>query len=67
MAFGRDTAGLYNMMQNLIFNPGVLNGTGLPLPIVFLTWILVLAILYPLCRWFADVKRRRSHWWLSYL
>jgi len=22
--------------------------------------------LYPPCRWFAAVKRRRSEWWLSY-
>jgi hypothetical protein len=26
-----------------------------------------LLILYPLCRWFAEVKRRRRDWWLSYL
>jgi hypothetical protein len=24
-------------------------------------------LLYPLCRWFAAVKRRRADWWLSYL
>jgi uncharacterized membrane protein len=28
---------------------------------------LVVATLYPACRWFAAVKRRRSDWWLSYL
>jgi len=27
----------------------------------------VLAIIYPLCRWWGDVKRRRRDWWLSYL
>jgi uncharacterized membrane protein len=26
-----------------------------------------LLLLYPLCRWFAGVKRRRRDWWLSYL
>ena len=26
-----------------------------------------LATLYPACRWFAAVKRRRDDWWLSYL
>jgi uncharacterized membrane protein len=30
-------------------------------------WLLVLVLLYPVCRWFADVKRRRRDWWLSYL
>jgi uncharacterized membrane protein len=40
---------------------------GFSLPIVYLAWILVVATLYPACRWFAAVKRRRSDWWLSYL
>jgi uncharacterized membrane protein len=38
-----------------------------PLPIVWLIWLLVVTLLYPLCRWYAGVKRRRSDWWLSYL
>ena len=38
-----------------------------PLPAVWLVWILVVVLLYPLCRWFAGVKGRRSDWWLSYL
>lgn len=33
-----------------------------------LIWVLVLAILYPPCRWFAGIKRRhRDIWWLGYL
>jgi len=28
---------------------------------------LVMAALYPLCKWFAGVKVRRKDWWLSYL
>jgi uncharacterized membrane protein len=40
---------------------------GFSLPVVYLAWILVVATLYPACRWFAAVKRRRSDWWLSYL
>jgi hypothetical protein len=27
----------------------------------------VILVLYPLCRWVADVKARRRDWWLSYL
>jgi uncharacterized membrane protein len=42
-------------------------GFGLPLPGVYAVWIVILVALYPLCRWFAAVKRRRSDWWLSYL
>ena len=40
---------------------------GFGLPVVYLAWVLVVATLYPACRWFAAVKRRRSDWWLSYL
>jgi uncharacterized membrane protein len=40
---------------------------GVSLPTVYLIWIAVLIILYPPCRWFADVKRRRRDTWLSYL
>ncbi|HEX4970834.1 MAG TPA: heparan-alpha-glucosaminide N-acetyltransferase domain-containing protein [Steroidobacteraceae bacterium] len=40
---------------------------GFSLPVVYLVWMLVVATLYPACRWFAAVKRRRSDWWLSYL
>ncbi len=40
---------------------------GYSLPIVYLVWLGVLLALYPVCRWFADVKRRRREPWLSYL
>ena len=40
---------------------------GFGLPIVYLAWLLVVTTLYPACRWFAAVKRRRDDWWLSYL
>ena len=30
-------------------------------------WALIVVAMYPLCRWFADVKARRGDWWLSYL
>jgi uncharacterized membrane protein len=42
-------------------------GWGLSLPWVYVVWIAVLLVLYPLCRWFGEVKRRRREWWLSYL
>jgi uncharacterized membrane protein len=40
---------------------------GFGLPVVYLAWLLVVATLYPACRWFAAVKRRRDDWWLSYV
>lgn len=42
-------------------------GFGYGLSTTYLAWLLVLAICYPLCRWFAGVKARRTDWWLSYL
>ncbi len=42
-------------------------GFGYSLPSVYVIWLLVLALSYPLCRWFAGVKNRRSDWWLGYL
>jgi hypothetical protein len=37
------------------------------LPMVYLLWICAVALLYPFCRWYADVKRRSDNPWLSYL
>ena len=42
-------------------------GWGFSLPIVYAIWIGVVVSLYPLCRWFADLKQRRRDPWLSYL
>ncbi|MGB7603566.1 MAG: heparan-alpha-glucosaminide N-acetyltransferase domain-containing protein [Candidatus Sulfotelmatobacter sp.] len=41
-------------------------GWGYSLPIVYLLWAVVVITLYPLCRWFAALKQRRSDAWLSY-
>jgi uncharacterized membrane protein len=41
-------------------------GWGFSLPIVYLAWAFVVLALYPLCRWFAALKQRRSDPWLSY-
>ncbi|HTZ60766.1 MAG TPA: heparan-alpha-glucosaminide N-acetyltransferase domain-containing protein [Acidobacteriaceae bacterium] len=40
---------------------------GYPLWVVFVVWGLVIAMLYPVCRWYAELKQRRKDWWLSYL
>ena len=49
---------------------GVLTRTptiGLGLPGIYFVWLLVLVLLYPICRWFAELKERGSGWWWSYL
>ena len=43
------------------------DGIGFGLPMVYFVWLLGLVLLYPLCRWFAEVKASRRDWWLSYL
>jgi len=55
---------LGQMMSIFIFYPP---SYGIPLPAVYLVWVLVVATLYPLCRWVAATKARRRDWWLSYL
>lgn len=37
------------------------------LPVVYLIWITLVALLYLPCRWFARIKATRRDWWLSYL
>ena len=41
-------------------------GWGFSLPVIYLIWASVVIALYPLCRWFAALKQRRSDAWLSY-
>ena len=41
-------------------------GWGFSLPVVYLIWIFVVIVLYPLCVWFAGLKQRRNDAWLSY-
>jgi uncharacterized membrane protein len=37
------------------------------LVVMYVTWALLICVMYYLCRWFVEVKRRRSDWWLKYL
>jgi hypothetical protein len=42
-------------------------GWPVSLPGFYLFWIGVVVVLYPMCKWFAGVRARRSDAWLSYL
>jgi len=66
-ALGRDISGFFNYMINGFTRPELIANTGFPLPIVYVWWIVVLALLYPLCRYWQGLKARRRDWWLSYL
>ena len=60
---------LYGRQANPDGTPvGMPPDQGFDLWVVYLAWIVVVLALYPLCRWFADLKRRRRDaWWISYL
>ncbi len=40
---------------------------GFSLPVVYFAWIAGLVIIFPLCLWYGNYKRRNKHWLLSYL
>ena len=42
-------------------------GFGYSLPTVYVVWVMVVLLTWPLCRWFARLKERRRDWWLGYL
>jgi hypothetical protein len=49
------------------FEPSLI-GYGFNLPVVYVIWIGIILILYPLCKWFDEYKKaNRQKWWLSYL
>lgn len=51
-----------NMLPNFI-----VANEGYSLGIVYIIWICVILMLYPLCKWFSEYKKSHKHWWLSYL
>ena len=47
---------------------GVLSNFGLGLVAVYLVWVVVILLLYPLCRWYQKYKENHpEQWWLRYL
>ena len=47
---------------------GSLSNFGLGLEAVYLIWISILLLLYPICRWYQSYKENNPwKWWLSYL
>ena len=63
-AFGKSVRWLFQTPIDWI---GTHPNSGFNLFVVYLSWIAGVLLLYPLCKWFAGVKKRRRDWWLSYL
>jgi uncharacterized membrane protein len=63
LAAGKPTSHLFGIPGATPPQPGA----GFGLGVAYLAWAAGVALLYPLCRWFARVKRERGEWWLSYL
>jgi uncharacterized membrane protein len=66
-AVGRDVSAMFNFFANMVASPERYQHLGFPLALVYVAWIIVLALLYPICRWWISVKQQRKGWWLSYL
>jgi hypothetical protein len=43
------------------------DGNGFGLAGIYTVWLVAVILLYPLCSWFAAIKRRHTEWWWSYL
>lgn len=60
-------------LHDMVFNTWVtdspaLRGYGFSLGVVYVVWIGVVLLLYPVCKWYDTYKiNHREQWWLSYL
>jgi uncharacterized membrane protein len=56
------------ILDNETMMSGALQGYGYPLVTVYLIWIIIVGILYPICKKYMSYKlNNKDKWWLSYL
>lgn len=55
------------VLNNAFFSDGRPEGYGYSLGAVYLAWLAIVAVMYPLCAWYDRLKRRSRHPLLSYL
>lgn len=48
-------------------NPEPPDGYTWSLPLLYGVWAIAILLLYPACRWFVEVKAKRTDWWLKYM
>lgn len=67
-SLGKPLGWLFAGHDTRIYRPfGWTPESGFSLPVVYAMWLLTVALAYPLCAWFAAVKRTYRWWWLRYL
>lgn len=64
---GQGLGGMFDTIRDFIKFPEQFHGAVFPLWGTYAGWVLMVALLYPLCRWWGEVKRTHTEWWLSYL
>jgi hypothetical protein len=63
---GREASEYIVSASNLM--SGRLSDFGLRLEAVYVIWLVVVVLLYPICRWYQTCREKNpSKWWLSYL
>lgn len=62
---GKDTS--YLFLNLLEMGQKAPPGHGFPLWVVYVVCVVILVVLYPMCKWYGELKRRNKHWLLSYL
>jgi hypothetical protein len=56
------------ILDNETMESGALSGYGYSLGIVYLVWIAIVLLLYPICKWFMNYKAtHKGTRWLSYI
>lgn len=64
------TGGSYkdSILNNELFESGRLDELGFSLGVVYMVWVVIVLIHYPMCNWYMKYKsNNRDKWWLSYL
>jgi uncharacterized membrane protein len=67
LATGRPIIGTFDQTRTAFFDTALLAGSGFPIAVVYAVWMVAISLLYPLCKWWAAIKKRNRTWWMAYL
>jgi uncharacterized membrane protein len=68
LALGLGVLQEFDVLSMCVYYTDLPDGYGFHLPVVYLLWLTVLAVLYPACLWYAALKKKhKDKAWLSYL